>query len=84
MGAGGEALLLHGALEQALGVGGELAVGADLLGVHLRVGEDGFGEFRGLPIPGLRCETRGTRFCGEGEAGVLALAGGEDAGADLG
>src|ERR1039458_9128097 len=34
VGAGGEALLLHGALEQALGVGRELAEGTDLLGVH--------------------------------------------------
>ena len=39
VGAGGEALLLHGALEQALGVGGELAEGADLLGGHLRISQ---------------------------------------------
>src|ERR1039458_5018511 len=35
VGAGGKALLLHGALQQALGVGGEFAKGPDLLGVHL-------------------------------------------------
>ena len=38
--AGGEALLLHGALEEAFGVGAELAMGADLAGGHLRVGAD--------------------------------------------
>ncbi len=40
VGAGGEALLLHGAFEQAFGVGAEFAVGADLAGGHLGVGED--------------------------------------------
>ena len=44
VGAGGEALLLHGALEQALGVGAQLAVGADLAGGHLRVGVDFLAE----------------------------------------
>ncbi len=42
VGAGGEALLLHGALEQPLGVGAELAVGANLARGHLRVGVDFF------------------------------------------
>ncbi len=42
VGARGEALLLHGALQQALGVGAEFAVGANLPGVHLRVGVDFF------------------------------------------
>jgi hypothetical protein len=41
VGAGAEALLLHGALEEALGVGGQLAEGADLLGGHLGVSKDG-------------------------------------------
>src|ERR1039458_5308579 len=35
VGAGGKALLLHGALQQVLGVGRELAEGTDLLGIHL-------------------------------------------------
>ena len=73
VGAGGEALLLHGALEQAFGVGGELAEGADLLGGHLGVGEDG--------ATGLAGDGAGG---GLEEAVVLELAGGEDAGADLG
>ena len=42
VGAGGQALLLHGALEQPLGVGAQLAVGANLARSHLRVGVDFF------------------------------------------
>ena len=42
VGAGGEALLLHGALEKPLGVGAEFAVGANLARGHLRVGVDFF------------------------------------------
>ena len=38
---GAEALLLHRALEESFGIGGELAKGADLLRRHLGVGEDG-------------------------------------------
>ncbi len=49
VGAGGEALLLHGALKQAFGVGAKFAVGADLAGGHLGVGED---LFAGLLEPG--------------------------------
>ena len=80
VGAGAEALLLHGALEEAFGVGGELAEGADLLGRHLGVGEDGAAR-------GARAESLGARWVADSvleEAGVLELAGGEDAGADLG
>ena len=44
VGAGAEALLLHGAFEEAFGVGGEFAEGADLLGGHLGVGEGGGGR----------------------------------------
>ena len=40
VGAGGESLLLHGTLEQPLGVGAELAVGADLTRGHLRIRVD--------------------------------------------
>ena len=40
VGAGGEALLLHGAFEEAFGVGGELTKLADLAGAHLGVGVD--------------------------------------------
>src|ERR1700679_4176156 len=40
--AGGKTLLLHGALEESLGVGRELAVGANLAGGHLRIGVDFF------------------------------------------
>jgi hypothetical protein len=80
VGAGAEALLLHGALEQALGVGGELAEGADLLGGHLGVGEDGSGAGR----TGRVSWARGWLDFVFEETGVLELAGGEDAGADLG
>jgi hypothetical protein len=45
MGAGGESLLLHGALEQMLGIGAQLAIGANLTGGHLRVGVDFLAEF---------------------------------------
>lgn len=38
----GQALLLHGAHQQALGVGVQLAMGADLARGHLRVGVDFF------------------------------------------
>jgi hypothetical protein len=38
----GQALLLHGALQQPLGVGVQLATGADLARGHLRVGIDSF------------------------------------------
>ena len=40
VGASGESLLEHGALEELFSVGRELAVGANLTGGHLRVGED--------------------------------------------
>src|SRR5271157_4212790 len=51
VGAGGESLLLHGALEEALGVGAQLAVGANLAGGHLRVGVDLLAEFsKSLPL----------------------------------
>ena len=79
VGAGAEALLLHGALEQAFGVGGELAEGANLLSVHLGVGEDRLGRGAGGGFGASRFAVGR-----EGEAGVLALAGGEDASADLG
>src|SRR6202034_1333968 len=36
--ASGEALLLHGALEQLFGICAEFAIRADLAGVHLRIG----------------------------------------------
>jgi len=75
VGAGAEALLLHGFFEDALGVAGELAVEADLLGAHLGVGVDGLGGGTGGAFGAL---------AGDGEAGVLALAGGEDALADFG
>src|SRR6185437_13834019 len=42
VGAGGKSLLLHGPLQEALGIGPQLAVGADLPGGHLRVGKDLF------------------------------------------
>ena len=45
VGARGETLLLHGTLEKALGIGAELAVGANLAGSHLRVGIDFFTGF---------------------------------------
>ena len=35
-----ESLLLHGAFQQAFGVGRQVAVGSDLTGAHLRVAED--------------------------------------------
>ena len=75
VGACAEALLLHGALQQAFGVGGEIAEGADLLGVHLRVGEDGLGG-------GLQCgfAVFGLTIQRDGEADVLAFAGLQDAG----
>jgi hypothetical protein len=69
VGAGGESLLEHGALEEFLGVGGELAVGANLTSSHLRIGEDFFPD----TVEG----------CGD-EALALAVAGGEYAGADRG
>jgi len=40
VGSGGEALLLHGAFEEAFRVCAEFAMGADLAGGHLGVGED--------------------------------------------
>ncbi len=40
MGAGAQPLLDHGALQQVLGVGAQLAVLADLARAHLRVGVD--------------------------------------------
>lgn len=40
VGAGGKALLLHGAFEQALGVGAEFAVDANLPRVHLGIRVD--------------------------------------------
>lgn len=43
MRAGTQALLLHGALQHVFALTGELAVGADLAGTHLRVGEDTLG-----------------------------------------
>uniref|UniRef100_E6PYE0 Uncharacterized protein n=1 Tax=mine drainage metagenome TaxID=410659 RepID=E6PYE0_9ZZZZ len=64
VGAGAEALLLHGAFEQPLGVCAEVAVGANLAGSHLGVGVDFF-------------------LC-LGKAVALALAGGDDAVANLG
>ena len=51
MGARGEALLLHGALKQAFGVGAEFAMGTNLARGHLRVGINflaGFSE--ALPL----------------------------------
>src|SRR5437660_1417701 len=42
VGARAQALLLHGALQQALAIGGEVAVGADLFWRHLRVAIDFF------------------------------------------
>lgn len=47
VGSGGEALLEHGSLEEFFGVGGELAVSADLAGSHLRVVEDFFPDSDG-------------------------------------
>ena len=73
--AGAEALLLHGAFEQALGVGGELAEGADLLGVHVGVGENARWADGVL---------WGWLFAKFQEALVLEFASGEDAGADFG
>src|ERR1035437_9318711 len=73
VGAGGEALLLHSALQQVLGVGREFAVGSNLLCVHLRVSED-------CLCGGLRCSP-GAFGCG-GEALVLTLAGGNNAAAN--
>jgi len=79
VGASAETLLLHGTLEQALGVGGEFAKSPDLLGVHLRVGEDGLRRGAGSGFgPGRVAAGR------EGEAGMLQRAGGQDAGTDLG
>jgi hypothetical protein len=47
----GEALLLHGALQQALGIGAQFAVGANLARGHLRVGVDFFaGLSEALPL----------------------------------
>lgn len=45
MGAGTHSLLEHGALEKALGIRAEFAVGADLARGHLRVGVDFFSGF---------------------------------------
>src|SRR6185503_17394425 len=45
VGAGGESLLLHGSLEEAFGVGAELAMSTDLAGGHLSVGEDAVAGF---------------------------------------
>jgi hypothetical protein len=70
MSAGGEPLLLHGALQQALGVGGKLAESANLLGGHLRIRED-LGLARGFDG-------------GMSKPFVLPLAGSENAGANLG
>src|ERR1019366_6319700 len=53
------------------------AEGADLLSVHLRVGEDGLGGGFGAGFIGI-----GGGW--QGEAGVLTLSGGEDADAYLG
>src|ERR1035438_6866274 len=52
VGAGGQALLLHGPLQQALGIGAQFAVGANLARSHLRVSENLFaGLFEALPLP---------------------------------
>lgn len=47
----GEALLLHGLLQKPLGIGAELAMGANLARRHLRVGVDFLaGLFEALPL----------------------------------
>ena len=47
----GEALLLHGPLQEPLGIGAELAMGANLARCHLRVGVDFFtGLFEASPL----------------------------------
>ncbi len=74
VGAGAEALLLHGAFEEALGVRGKLAESSDLLGGHLGVGEDGAARCAGGALGADGCFK---------EAVVLDFAGGEDAGADF-
>ena len=51
VGAGGEVLGLHLGGEEALGAGGELAVGLDLAGGHVRVG-GGFGALEALGLDG--------------------------------
>jgi len=55
VGAGGQPLLLHGALEETFGVWTQFAVGPDLPGGHLGIGVDiflGFGEALLLTLPG--------------------------------
>ena len=57
VGSGGEALLLHGPLQQAFGVGTEFAVGANLACGHLRVGEDAIaGPFEAMSLAIARGE----------------------------
>jgi len=77
VGASAEALLLHGALENAFGVAGELAEEADLLGGHLGVGVDGLG--------GTATGGASTALVAKDavESRVLELSGGEDTGANL-
>src|SRR5208337_2077934 len=45
VGARGQSLLLHGALQQALGVFAQFAIGTNLAGGHLGVGIDFFARF---------------------------------------
>ena len=55
VGAGGEALLLHGTLKEAFSVGAQLAIGADLARGHLRIGVNFFAvllESLALPLAG--------------------------------
>ena len=59
VGAGAEALLLHSALEEPFGIGGELAEGADLLGGHLGVSEDGAAGGAGsYPLVRMGCSRK--------------------------
>jgi hypothetical protein len=60
VGAGGQPLLLHGALEKLLGVGSELAKGPDLAGTHLRIGINLlFGVSEPVPLQLSRFEDSG-------------------------
>lgn len=86
VGACGEALLLHGALEEAFGVGAEFAVLANLAGAHLCVGVGagfaGFGflgEALGLGVAGVEnaLADGGGVFAGGAGAEFAVLDGGD-------
>jgi hypothetical protein len=82
VGAGGEALLLHGAFEKLLGVRAQLAEGANLAGAHLCVGIDLFfcaGEPLALQLACIKDASAdaGRAFAGSSSAQLAVLDSGD-------